>query len=392
LSPSRRALVTVSALSSIVIVAGIADERGEAGTPLAAQSGPTVLVRTTGNRSETRETVPITRHAGSKKAVVMSMGANTLPQLVAHDRLKVTSELQVTDDCNDPEPRCAGHPYQYNPKIGSHLVLASSPHATGGPHVVSVSPRKVITCLQEKGNRQHHCVIAFSDAGLHVKDPADIPCLPDSCHLNFVVDARNHRARHGDKLVIGGNQPSGRIAQDKGRINVIRLRPGSQPKAPATVTRHRLHKRISLHLHSAVIASKRLRGLKRHEQLAVYARFHTDISHLPYSTRVTSQLVLADRRSQTGPGHLAARVSSTGAEIDEANGSNCVHVRNPCRYTKVGVLTMQHDAESGGDPVPLFVNLWLKSKPKLTTPKPGDQLRIRDAKLKIVRYPADLHP
>src|SRR5215211_6543127 len=115
----RRSLRRLGGSAGVLVLAFVSiaadGHPGKAKQPRQAKAGPTVLVRTTGNRSENRETIPITRRTGEKKFVVMSMGTNKLPSLIAHDRLKVSSELQVTDDCNDPEPRCAGKPYQWNP-------------------------------------------------------------------------------------------------------------------------------------------------------------------------------------------------------------------------------------------------------------------------------------
>jgi hypothetical protein len=381
----RRGVAGVLLCAVAVLVA--AQGRSSGG----AQPPPRVFVAISGQKSEIRTTIPITRHGAAKRRVVMSMGPAKLPALAAGDRLAVTSELQVTNDCNNQERRCAGHPYQFTPTVGSQLVLAPDNRAIDGRGVIALSRRRTIRCLQVHANRQHHCVIVFARAG-HEIHAGSIPCLPDDCHVNFVLDANSRRARKGDKLVIGGNRPDGSIAQDKGRINAIRLRPGSQEPIPPSTTKHRVHKRLPLHLQPRVILSKRLRHPKRNEQLAVYAKYRTNISHLPYSTRVTSQLILARHRHSTSISGLAARTNGSHGEIDEANGSNCVHKRNPCPYRKVGVLRFRRDATNrSGDPIPLFVNLWVMTKPKLTTPRHGDRLRINHgAKLKVVRYPASM--
>jgi hypothetical protein len=154
----------------------------------------------------------------------MSMGPHELPGLKMGDRLELTAELQVTDDCRHPAPRCAGRPYRFSPHIGARLVLASRRGTTGGRHAIALSARKRIHCRQSVPNRQHHCVLVFTGASMHVKNPDALPCGPSTCHVNFAVDAHNRRARHGNKLIIGANKPDGFILQDKGRINAIRLR------------------------------------------------------------------------------------------------------------------------------------------------------------------------
>jgi hypothetical protein len=360
----------------------------ERAAPIRAAGAPRVLVTTTGNDSETRRTVPIARHARARKRVVMSMGPRKLPGLNRGDRLEVTAELQVTNDCRHLEPRCAGRPYRFSPRIGSRLVLARRRGATGGRHAIALSPRKRIRCRQRVPNRQHHCVLVFTGASMHVRSPGALPCTPSTCHVNFVVDAHNTRARHGDKLIIGANKPDGFILQDKGRINAIRLRPGSQRRPPELETTKRRHTRIPLDQTPTVVLSRRLDGLKRGTQLAVLARMRTDVSNLPYSARVTTHLILGRTRHSTATSRRVARMASPHGEIAEANGSNCTRKQGRCPYTKTGVLRMLRDARNpAGRPIPLFVNLYVVSNPKRARRRPGDRLKVLPhARMKVDRY------
>ena len=189
----------------------------------------------------------------------------------AGDRLKLTAELQVTLDCHKRAPSCAGRPYLFNPRVGSQLVLARGPGATGGPGATPVSSRHVIRCRgRPLSSRQHHCVLVFTHASFDVHRLGALPCSPGSCRVNMVIDASNRHARRGDKLVIGANKPGGRIVQDRGRINAIRLRPGSQPPPPMKVTRKRRHRSVPLDATRTVVLSKRLAGLRKGAQLAVW--------------------------------------------------------------------------------------------------------------------------
>jgi hypothetical protein len=370
--------------------AGLVHVRAESAAARAAQPAPKVLVATSGNYSETRKTVPITKRAKAEPRVVMSMSPRRLPDLRAGDRLRLTSELQVTLDCHKRGPSCAGHPYLFNPRIGSQLVLARRPGAARGPRVAPVSGRHVIRCRgRPLSSRQHHCVLVFTHARFDVRRPGALPCRPAACRVNLVVDAYNRRARHGDKLVIGANKPSGRIVQDRGRINAIRLRPGSQPPPPTKVTRKRRHRSVPLDATRTVVLSNRLAALRKGTQLAVLARYRADVSHLHYSARVTTHLILAGSPRATRPSPRVARMSSSlQGQIAEANGSNCTKVQTPCPYTKVGVLRMRRDARNrAGHRIPLYVNLFVVSNPKRVRGRRGDRLAILPhPKLKVARY------
>ena len=39
--------------------------------------------------------------------------------------------------------------------------------------------------------------------------------------MNLIVGAQNKKAKRGDVVVLGGDQPDGSVEQDKGRLNVI---------------------------------------------------------------------------------------------------------------------------------------------------------------------------
>jgi hypothetical protein len=380
-----RAVAAVLAAGALGLVAHAVAELAEASDA----DGPKVLVATTGNHSETRRTVPITRRSNAKGRVVMSMGPHKLPGLATGDRLKLSAELQVTVNCFRPSSACVGPPYFFNPRVGSKLVLATGPRVAGGKRARALTGRKVISChARPLSSRQHHCVLVFKHPSLVIDNAAALPCHPDACYVNFVVDAHSRHARSGDRLIIGANKPNGHVLQDKGRINAVRLRPGSQPAPPVLKTGKRRHTTIPLDQTPTVVLSRRLGGLQKGAQLSVLARMRVDVSALPYSARVTTHLILARNRHATTTSNHLARLASLRGEIAETNGSNCTQRQTPCPYTKVGVLRMLHDARSRkGHPIPLFVNLYVVSNPKRAKGHRHTVMSVLPhAKMRIARY------
>jgi hypothetical protein len=380
-----RAIAAVLVVGALGLVAHAVAELAEASDA----DGPKVLVATTGNHSETRRTIPITRRANAKGRVVMSMGPHKLPGLATGDHLKLSAELQVTVNCFRPGSACVGPPYLFNPRVGSKLVLAPGPRIAGGKHARALTGRRVITCRGKPlSSRQHHCVLVFKHPSLAIHNAAALPCHPDACYVNFVVDAHSRDARSGDRLIVGANKPNGHVLQDKGRINAVRLRPGSQPPPPVLKTGKRRHTKIPLDQTPTVVLSRRLGGLQKGAQLSVLARMRVDVAGLPYSARVTTHLILARNRHATTTSSHIARLASLDGEIAETNGSNCTLRQTPCSYTKVGVLRMLHDARSRkGHPIPLFVNLSVVSNPKRAKGHRHTVMSVLpDAKMRIARY------
>jgi hypothetical protein len=227
----------------------------------------------------------------------------------------------------------------------------------------------------------------FKHPSLGVSDAGALPCRPDACYVNFVVDAHSRSARSGDRLIIGANKPNGHILQDKGRINAVRLRPGGQPPPSVLKTGKRRHTKVPLDQTPTVVLSRRLGGLKKGTQLAVLARMRADVAGLPYSARVTTHLILARNPHATTTSKRIAKLASLHGEIAETNGSNCTQLQTPCPYTKVGVLRMLRDARSrSGHPIPLFVNLYVVSNPKRAKGRAGSLSVLAHAKMTVDRY------
>ena len=177
-------------------------------------------VSTSGNLSELIKKLPITRDEGAKPRVVMSLGPDRLHRLRRGDRLKVSAEVQVTVNCDNPTPRCVGPIYDYNPIGHAQLVLSDGKGATRG---MPLSESRRFVCRQKLPDREHHCVIVFTGVGADIGKLRSLPCPPDHCFVNLVMDAHHPRARSGEVLLIGGNRPDGSIPQDRGRVNAIVL-------------------------------------------------------------------------------------------------------------------------------------------------------------------------
>lgn len=352
---------------------------------------PKVRVRATGQNSELRDTIPISKHAGAEERVVMSMPPGRLPSLYDGDLLEASGELQVTVDCIKQSARCAGPVYRWNPAVHMKLVLGASARSRSGSGAVTLG-RERIRCLQELPSREHHCMLVIQKAPVAI-DSAGLPCALDACHLNMVASADNRQASGREKLIIGANRPDGTIHQDKGRVNAIRFRPASQPPAPVLRTSKRRDTRLPLNEDVAtVVYSKRLDGLDRGEQLAVTGLLRSQVAHLPYNARTAVHVVLANAPRATHPNDLVDRVSTQEGEITENNGINCTQKQTPCDSPKVGVIEMRRDARTlHGERVPLFVNLVAIMAAKRKQAMPGDRVKVlRGGGLRIRRFPAGL--
>lgn len=364
-------------LIPIAVVLALLAGAAAAAKPGGGKARAVARVATSGNYSERIEKLPITRRAGAEQRVVMSLGPKRLPRLRRGDRLKVSSEVQVTLNCNEPMKRCIGPPYHYDPEVAVRLVLARSAGAKRGKRL---SATKRAVCRQQHP-REHHCVLVFTDAGLRVNKPGRLPCPPDRCFVNLVISASNPRAGKRDVLIVGGNKPDGSIPQDRGRINAVLLHPGNGDYPAPRRSSSRVTPELPLDLERHVVYSQKLRNLEAGQQLAVEAEAVTDRSGLPYSVRTSSELILAERRTATEPGSLARRLGGDG-EISEANGFNCTADRETCTTRKVGVLRIARSS-----PRPVFVNLVMVVGPKRLEADPGDRYEVRrGGGLAVTRY------
>jgi hypothetical protein len=348
------------------------------------EPGPAVLVAATADHAELLKTVPIGGSPGAERRVVMSMGPGQLPDLQAGDRLHASAEVQITADCTFHRPRCTSSPYRYSPVLEARLVLADGAQVSGGADAVSLSADHNV-CHNQTGDREHHCMLV-PRGGIDFGGGGELPCDPSTCHVNLVVEAHANAAQPGDVVIIGGQRPNGDVLQDKGRINVVRLRGPAEQAATTLSTSARVHAALPLNLSKQVVYSQKLEGLRDREQLEVETTMITQISQLPYATRVGARVILAKGRGATSQGHQVKQIADFNGEIAENNGFNCTQAESPCLTRKVGVLKMKQDASG-----PLYVNLVAITGPKNRPAGPGDHVKIgQSGGLAVTRYPAEL--
>jgi hypothetical protein len=357
-----------------VVAAGV----GLLAPAASAHAAGDVKAATTGVDGELKKLVPITRQRAAQPRVVLSLGPGKLAALQRGGHLDLSSEVQLTVDCDRRSRRCAGRPYKYDPSITVSLVVGSRRSARAG----RVIARRTLTCRQKLPNRQHHCPVAF-DRTLRVGK--HFPCRLRRCFANVVVSASNPRARPKDRIIIGANKPSGRIVQNKSRLNAVMRDPGSKGKRLAThhLTRHSLRLRPQ----RKVLLSQKVEGLERGDVLSVSAALRSDVRHLGYNALVGAELVIARGPNAPSPSRLIKRSVSQKGQISPVNGTNCTPVNSPCLTRKVGVATIRRQLRGhSGDPLPLFVNLVIRTKQKRVGRHHGDRLRVRGGRLEVQRY------
>ncbi len=347
--------------------------------------GSSALVAATSDHAELIKTIPVAGGPGAAPRVVMSMGPGQLPDLQQGDRLRASAEVQITADCTFRRPRCAGPPYRYSPRLRGRLILADGQQVTGGANAVAIGDPDDNTCRQKTGDREHHCMLV-PRGGIDIGGGGSLPCEPNSCHVNFVVEAWSGHSGPADVVVVGGQRPNGDILQDKGRINVVRTRGPADLQAETLATTARVHKALPLNLSKQVVYSQKLDGLRDREQLEVEAEMITNINHLPYAARTGARVILAKGRRAVGQGHEVKEIAEFNGEISENNGFNCTQAESPCLTRKVGVLKMKKDASG-----PLFVNLVAIVGPKNRPAGPGDHVKVAPSGgMRVTRFPPEL--
>ena len=346
--------------------------------PAVASAGPRVEAATTTGNAERVDTIPITRHAGAEPRVAISLGPRRMPTLRRDDRLQALAEVQVTNTCVRSEPRCIGRPYSFDPRVSAWLVIGRSSRATGGRSARRVSRHEFVQCGQRRPNRNHHCVLVISNGAMTVRSPRQLPCDPAKCHLNLVVSAHHPSARHGNRLVIGADTPSGGVRQGKGRVSALLIPAGFHPRTRKAVSKRRVHRRLPMDRSGrgwTSVYSVKLSNLRAGDLIMARARQILDIGGLGNAVFDSSQIVLTEGRRKVSSGRIAKR-SGHPPLFTEANGFNCTQgpsaYRTPCVSRKVGQITIERrPVNRRGRPVPLYVNLISRGFLKTAQPKRG---------------------
>jgi hypothetical protein len=364
----------------------------------------TVRFATTGNHSELVSSIPIMRTGNKKVATVaMSIGPEDLPDFAAGDELRVNAEIQSSTTCIAAGSRCIGRRYRINPFIRARLVLADSAVPAAG--TVELAPVEVVHCSQRRPNRNHHCPLVFRSASLDIPDPNALPCPPDDCYVNLLLSADHPKAKPGNRIVLGGDRPNGKVAQDKGRISAITLRNGATPPTTAVDQVIRPPRGLPLHprrggSRKRVIHSLRVPQLGPGDILQATATYRAAQpkgrkgsggkrrrGRHAYNAFIGSDLILADSPSSTSP-TSAARTSGLRGELAEGNGFNCTQrpsgFRRPCFVEKAGAIKVNNQQQGE---VQVYLNLVGRSSPLLKNARRRDKVKLRlQGGLRAARY------
>ncbi len=342
--------------------------------PPAPAPGPEVRLIATGKQSELVRSVGIARSRKASERVVMSIGPRRLGPLGKGDRLAVSAEAQVSTTCAERSRRCIGRRYRFDPIVTARLVLSG--HRKRGVRGRALSGRKRVVCAQRRPNRNHHCTLTLAGGGTRIGNLAKIPCAPDRCHVNLVVGAHHGRARRGNRIVLGGDRAGGKVVQDKGRLNVVRL-PAERPVRTRVRVGEPLKRSLPIRPQSGprrrVVYSVAVPALRAGEVLAADGRFATRIGGLRYNAFVSARLLLAKRPGAIQVTRSIRDLASHGGLLAKHNGFNCTQgpsgYRTPCVTRKAGALRIRNDAvDKTGAPRMLYVNLVAAARPRLIGP------------------------
>jgi hypothetical protein len=348
---------------------------------------PKAELATTGNSSELIETVPIGKTQNAKPRVVMSLSPDKLEPIEAGDRLRASGEVQVSTTCVAAGPRCVGRGYQINPTITAKIVLANAQDPAAPSTPLSQTTTKL--CKQQRPNRNHHCTLAIPNLETPIGDQNALPCPPTSCYVNLILTASNKKAKPGNVVVVGADEPDGSVKQDKGRLNLVQAHagvPAPSQSSNASVVTPDLPVTLPDREKRRVVYSVPLPALRKGEVLAFDASFGISINALRYNSFIASRVILADSPTATDSDGIAKPVIPFRGQATESNGFNCTlgpsGYGNPCTVFKAGATRVSRDAidSSTGLPATLYLNVLVSAKPLLAEkPDPSRQATVTPA-------------
>jgi hypothetical protein len=346
--------------------------------------------------NETRATIPIGQSLGSQPFVVLSERVRAGGGLRRGDVLRATAEVQLSTTCAKPEPRCIGSRYTYSPRMVGQVVLASSPTATGGSGADPISDIKKRRCNQQRPNRNHHCVLVFSNAVKKVRNAGNLPCPPDDCYLNVVASADHPNAGAGDLVIVGADRPDASVDGDKARVDGL-IERGAIP--PPRIRDGGAKMRDSVLIEPSgeegrkVVRSLRLDGLRKGDALRISTDQRIGISSVPYNVYIGTRVIVATSPTETRTDGFVSSVISNGGEVTEQNGYNCTQggsaYKNPCNSPKAATAYVKRRMpQKNGEPKPVFVNIVMAGLAKLDTAHPNDRMSVLDGEIRTRRYRA----
>jgi hypothetical protein len=355
---------------------------------------PSVLVASSGPHSELVEKLAISREAGARREVAMSIrpgggSFSAMPDLEPGDRLLISAEIELTTDCEEQTPdNCIGKAYTYPPTVSAELLLASGREVTEEPSGRAIRlERKSERCTHP----EHHKVLVFPEVGYRVPDKGFPWPLEETC-INLVLDAHSPRAQDGQFLLVGQNNPADEehrrpwVGQSMGRLNLVRVR-GELEELRREETRRPVVGRIPIDPDAkTVVYSLALKEVEEGEQLLVEAELTTDSRHLDYPARISTRVYLVDEPGRLEPGGRAKEAASFGGVIGEHNGFNSLPGSGLRTTRRAGVLRITKPSDK-----PLYVNLVATGGDPLRKAKREDALNVGGSGfVQAFRYPPEL--
>lgn len=359
---------------------------------LTAVAGPAAAagVRTAVNPSRSGElvkTVPISKRPWQQTRSVMSLGPDQLGRLNPGEAIEAASDVETTI-CIRPNPRhpgkgqpCVGRYYDFNPKIKTKLVLASSSKETSPKRTLSVSRTFNYTCTERPRHRTRHCVQTIPWSKRSLDQPIETRC-GDDCHLNLLVSAFSPRAGRDQKVVVGSSDDDKRIMQGRSQLSAIVYDSEAAGGSPqqTRVTKALATKRPPVaakgkSLKERVIYSQKITGAQAGDQYVVDAHPWVKNTDLPYPTRAQYWIVASDSPTGTKQNN---RLTQRLGPVSVSNGFTCTHNasghRSPCGTVKTGII-------SADNPQTFYVNLVLGQEARGVAPqyrrwRPSDRTKM----------------
>ncbi len=360
-----RFLAPISLLLALALAAG-----AEAGI---LPEPPSATLATTGDTGELRRTVPIAKQPGARDRVAMQLAPGTLEPIAAGDRLRASAEVQVSTTCVTPgEKRCVGSSYDINPMITARIVLSPSPEANSG--FLPLSESRSVLCKQRRPNRNHHCTIAIPNTETTISDLAALPCPPTACYVNLIVGAQNKKAKKGNVVVLGADQPDGSVEQDKGRLNVVQSHaavPAPTLSSSDALVNTELPLTIDDSAKRRVVYSVPIAAPLKGEVVTFDATFLTGISALRFNTFISSRVITAESPTDAKSRGIAKGAIPLKGQATESNGFNCTlgasGYANACTSRKAGAVEFSRDVvdKKTDEPATIYLNVLAGAKPLL---------------------------
>jgi hypothetical protein len=352
---------------------------------------------TTGDNSELLRGIPISKQPGKLDRVAMSIAPSQFDPIQVGDRLRVDGEVQVSTTCVDEGPRCFGTHYNINPKVTARIVISSEPSSSAG--FMPMGDSRTQLCKQTRPNRNHHCTIALPNFETTISDLSALPCAPEACYVNLIVGAYNPKAKPGNRVVLGGDQPDGSVEQDKGRLNIVQAHPTVPPPLTSqtnTLVDPNLPLTIGDSEKRRVVYSLPITSPQQGDVIAFDTSFSTNITALRFNTFISSRVILGETPTSAKSTGLAKRATAYKGQGTESNGFNCTlgpsGYPNPCTTVKAGALQITRKFKTiyGQEPTTLYLNVLAGAKPLLPGKKVTDDevvsLGTTDEGLIAARY------